>query len=781
MKKISLLVLSLTIVISPVLCQDYTVGTRNEDGFANAYKSITIGSGYNTKTETRYGLINSNGKFILPLIYKTVFNAGEPGIYEVKDTMDKMALYNALLQQFITDAVFFDIDRFSEGLAVVKKRVELSFKWGAVDTKGNIVIPVEYEYLGALKEGLMNFKKESKMGYMDRNMKVLIPESYYNYADFSNGLAAITPVEAGKMGYIDKNNKVVIPVKYEDAGTFYKGYAAVALKKSKTVGGAGKPTITYPGEMMLINKEGKELTPSPYHYISYYNDGGLFVVTIDKKKGVIDSTGKLILPVEYKDASTDYNGNMIFRTQDDKYGMINNKGELIMKAEYDYIAAALHDKMYYRQKGKYAIMDKNRKLIIPADSAATIARGKNRILFIYADKVKVFDNSGKLLKTFFEGSIKTYATNFAANEDSLKISYDAGVEIINTATGAKKQLPCTEAGDFNEEGIFIARHNKLFTYDFYDHTGKKLNTTGYSTAINFSEGICGLQENSSSTPYLADKTFKKIKDLVTVFKGPYSEGLAASVNNTYPSRVVYLDKQGNEAVSIYGKDGGKCINGRMLISDGSWYYYYNRKGEKLGTKQWEELADYSEGLAAAKSGAKWGFIDTMGTVVIPLQFDQVGSFTKGTAVVKSNGKFKLINKKGESIDNNLYEGAGNPANGTFPLMKGDKVGLVDNKGTVIIGFNYKNIKPMSEDRVWAMQDGKWGLLDNKGNALTGFIYKDVADFDKGYAKVKMSDKIGLINKAGKVILAADYSGLGSVYKNTMVGIKPAGVVMYSLK
>lgn len=88
---------------------------------------------------------------------------------------------------------------------------------------------------------------------------------------------------------------------------------------------------------------------------------------------------------------------------------------------------------------------------------------------------------------------------------------------------------------------------------------------------------------------------------------------------------------------------------------------------------------------------------------------------------------------------------------------------------------------MSEDRVWAMQDGKWGLLDNKGTALTGFIYKDVADFDNGFAKVKVGDKIGLINKAGKLVLAADYSGLGSVYKNTMVGIKPAGVVMYSLK
>jgi len=104
--------------------------------------------------------------------------------------------------------------------------------------------------------------------------------------------------------------------------------------------------------------------------------------------------------------------------------------------------------------------------------------------------VKVFDNSGKLLKTFFEGSIKTYATNFAANEDSLKISYDAGVEIINTATGAKKQLPCTEAGDFNEEGIFIGKQ-KL--YDFYDYTGKKLNTKSYYSVVNFSEGICAMR------------------------------------------------------------------------------------------------------------------------------------------------------------------------------------------------------------------------------------------------------------------------------------------------
>jgi len=781
MKKISLSVLLFILTAFPALCQDYTVGIRNEDGFASAYKSITTGNGYYAKNETRYGLVNSSGKFILPMIYKTVFSAGAPGVYEVKDTMDKAALFDAGSQKFITEAVYYEIDRFSEGLAIVKKPMQpYGFQWGAVDTKGTIVIPAEYEYLGSLKEGLLNFKKDGKMGFMDRNMKVVIPAMYYNYADFSNGLAVAKAEETGKVGYIDKKNNFVIPAKYEDANAFYNGYAVVASKKSYTSGGAGKGSVTTPGEMLLINKEGKELTASPYHNISFYYDGGLFVVTRDKKKGVIDSAGKLILPVEHKEATSDYNGNIIFRTQDDKYGMINNKGDVIMKPEYEYIASASYDKMYFKKDGKYAVMDKNRKIIIPADSALSITRGKKQVLFIYGNKVKVFDNNGKLVKTFTEGNIKPYTTGFAANEDSLRVSYDAAVEIINPATGTKKQVPSAEAGDFNEEGIFLAK-NKSFKYDFYDYSGKKLNTEGYYAAVNFSEGICVLQDNSNSKPYLADKTFKKIKELSLNFQGPFSEGLAACTNPAM-SQVVYINKNGDQVFSVTAKEGGRCINGRIAIKDAyGWFSYLDKTGKGIGKQSWNGLGDFSDGLAAVKGDGKWGFVDSTGNEVIPTQFDEVSSFTNGAAVVKINGKYKLINKKGEAIGNILYEGAGDPANGTFPLMKGDKVGLVDNKGNVIVGFNYKNIRPMREERTWAMQDGKWGLLDSKGNTITGFIYKDVGDFENGYAKVKVGDKIALINKMGKVVVPADYGSMGSVYKNSIIGIKSAGVVMYGLK
>ena len=82
---------------------------------------------------------------------------------------------------------------------------------------------------------------------------------------------------------------------------------------------------------------------------------------------------------------------------------------------------------------------------------------------------------------------------------------------------------------------------------------------------------------------------------------------------------------------------------------------------------------------------------------------------------------------------------------------------------------------------WAAKDGKWGLLDNKGNVLTEFIYQGAYDFTNGYARVMLNDKVGVVNKTGKLIVPIEYKSLGSIYKNTILGIKPAETVFLNLK
>ena len=349
---------------------------------------------------------------------------------------------------------------------------------------------------------------------------------------------------------------------------------------------------------------------------------------------------------------------------------------------------------------------------------------------------------------------------------------------LKTSANTKKTLPFGEAGDFNEEGIFIGKQ-KL--YDFYDYTGKKLNTKSYYSVVNFSDGICALQDSSTSAPHLADKNFNKIKDLYAYFQGPYSEGIAYA-HNGQGTQISYLDKKGMEVFNVAAKEGSKCVGGIIAVKGkDNKYFLINKTGKQVNSKTWDEIGEFSDGLALVKENSKWGFIDMLGNKVIDVKFDVASGFKNGAAIVKLNNQFFLINKKGEPINNNKYEAAGVPDNGTFPVQKDGMAGLIDSKGNTIIDFKYNSLLYMTEDRVWATKDGRWGLLDNKGKALTEFIYQGAYDFTNGYARVMLNDKVGVVDKAGKLIVPAEYKSLGSIYKSTVLGIKPAETVFFSLK
>ena len=63
----------------------------------------------------------------------------------------------------------------------------LWFQLGAIDSRETVIL-VEYDYLGALLEGLMNFRKDGKLGYMDCSGTVVIPPTYFTLCRFSDGL-----------------------------------------------------------------------------------------------------------------------------------------------------------------------------------------------------------------------------------------------------------------------------------------------------------------------------------------------------------------------------------------------------------------------------------------------------------------------------------------------------------------------------------------------------------------------------------------------------------------
>ena len=418
-------------------------------------------------------------------------------------------------------------------------------------------------------------------------------------------------------------------------------------------------------------------------------------------------------------------------------------------------------------------------ITLAKDSSKAIITGKTKIVYYNNDEVKVFDKQGNLQKTIPGIRLKNYGHSINETEDSIKLNTESTAQLINLDSNTKKILPFGEAGDFNEEGIFIGKKNN--SYDFYDHTGKKLNTKSYYSVVNFSEGICALQASNTDAPHLADKNFNKIRELYAYYKGPYSEGLAYATNANY-GMIYYLDTKGSEVFSVNAKEGSKCTEGFITIKGNNGrFYHVNKNGKAISTKTWEDAGEFSEGLALVKDNGKWGFIDTLGNKVIALKYDVASSFSKGAAIVKLNDRFFLVNKNGTAIGNNKYEAAGKPGNGTFPVQKDKLAGLIDSTGNTIIDFKYNSILYMTEDRVWAAKNNKWGLLDDKGKALTEFIYQGAYDFDEGFARVILNDKVGVVNKSGKLVIPAEYKSLSSVYKNSILGIKPDGINISSIK
>lgn len=762
---------------------DYKIGNKNNDGFTSIYHTTytKAASYYQTSTSvTRYGLLDEKTqKIILPMKYESIYSAYEDGLYIVEDTLERFGLYSAKTNKFLVEPMYNKVDAFSEGLATVQKKVRGNdgyddYLYGAVDKKGKLVITDTFPFLGNCRDGLLCFEQNNKFGFINAQSKMVIPPVYKEISNFANGLAPVALASSFKYGYINAQNEFVVEPKYANAETFYNGYATVHASKEygSTKGSYGKDNVG------VIDTKGNEVIPPVYEYVSIKKDGGIFSVMKNDKFGLIDSTGKIILPTENKNIGEFYNGIARVEKTVGMYGLVDTKGKWLLPADYNELSALYNSAGYYAKKdGRYTTYDKNMKVIIAADSARRIIVSKKNIAYISDNSVKLHDVSGKKIKTINQKNVDIYGTAFYSNDDSLKVPYFKLISLYNLKTNAEKELDIKDLSDFNEEGVFAGKNGSKWT--FYDFTGKKLSDKSFENAVNFSEGICALQESSYSKPYLADNSFNKIAELTTVFYGPYSEGLAMSKSQY--GMLYYLDKTGKTQFSIYATDGTACKNGRIKIKDGDKFYFVDKSGKNINNTTYQSLGDFSDGLAVFKTNNKTGFMDTTGNTIISPLYDEASGFYNGVAIVKKDENYFLIDHSGRPIDNYKYLSALEPTSGTFPVKKATGFGLIDSKGKTIIDFKYDQVISLSEGMAWVQKNKKWAIVNSAGTELTPFDYDGGTPYENGYAKVYKNGKAGLADKTGKLILPLEYSQMSKVYNGMIVLIKPDGIKNLTVK
>ena len=379
------------------------------------------------------GAIDRDGNLIVPIEYVQINKYSEGLAMFVKRDEAKNITRGALNKAgevvfTLPNDVGFTLQGFSLGYHPVMRYVNLMRAiWGLINTKGEMTIPLSYDWYSASIYGLRIARNGAYFGFIDNQGEVVIPLSYANAGFFSEeGLAPVCNQE-GKWGYIDTMNNVVIPFIYDVALSFENGLAIVGHSRKGEQG-------FWHG---MIDTTGKEVIPTEFLEIEHayysngqYRDAGLIRAlkrgTLKNATGYYNYAGELVIPfVEgaNEDFRAFYNGLAAVK-QKGGWGYMNNTGEMVIPATYAWVADFSHSDF------------------------AKVGRGVKNHGVVRRDGVEVLPTN------FVNVEISTTDGIFLVQEKKLWGAYNCLGEEI---------LPCLYKNIIYSEGRFCLQEGKLWS------------------------------------------------------------------------------------------------------------------------------------------------------------------------------------------------------------------------------------------------------------------------------------------------------------------------------
>lgn len=194
--------------------------------------------------------------------------------------------------------------------------------------------------------------------------------------------------------------------------------------------------------------------------------------------------------------------------------------------------------------------------------------------------------------------------------------------------------------------------------------------------------------------------------------------------------------------------------------------YIDKYGQWIIEPSFEEVYEFSDGLARVKENGLYGYIDHQGNYVIFPQFFDAEDFSEGyAAVAYEEDAYGFIDKQGNIVVKPEYRRVGSFGDGLALVFDSAsaKYGYIDSKGNVVIDFKFASAQDFSYGLA-AVQDsktGKYGYIDNIGNFVISCQFTDAYSFTAdGLARVGCdNDTSEYIDRDGKYLFKPQSIGL----------------------
>ncbi len=664
-----------------------------------------------TRTEVRLnnkvGLVDTNGKEIIPCQYdyissKCCYPFGKDDYSKdlFIDSGRRKGMYSKS-GKLVVPCIYNELFDFNDGLAVAA----LNGLYGAINTKGSVVIPFKYKkmhssFADGMVKAMIPGGDFGLWGVIDSTGEEVLPFKYQSAEMFSEGLAAVKL--NNRWGYVNTKGEKVIDFVFSEARSFKNGFGFVKMN----------------GWWGLINKRGEVKIPYVYQESYSYVDeiGHLELKDSLGNYGVADTNNNIIVPFRYQSIDRFSEGRAIVKilkpytgerfVEPYLCGVINSKGEEIIPCVHERLEKV--DGGVFMDMKTYEAFDSVGKKMAPPKSnwLCWSCTGKYCKIDCFSEGLAAVCNpkgewgyvdvkGNEVIPCSFENAF-SFHEGLAIVEENRKRFF-----VNKNGQDVFPMLFDDVDGHFNN-GIAIVKLKGKF--GAIDTSGNIVLPFIYSELGKFENGLAPMSLDSIFGFVDRNGTLK-IKSFYT--PPPFSEGL--SFTDDTATRYD-PDTQGDTTYS------GMCC-GDFII---------DTSGTILGKYKYGQHGDFHDGLAAAKDNSLMGFINKKGKVVVPIQYDFATSFKNGTAAVSFRGSYFF------------------------------RCGIIDKKGRWVIPCKYEDLSNFSDDGIaCAKMNGKYGFINRSGRWVVPNIYDDyngMPDGKDGLIPVKKDGIWGYIDKTGKRIL-----------------------------
>jgi hypothetical protein len=312
---------------------------------------------------------------------------------EADESLSDKPVTKVTTEETSEESIYVSIGEYSDGLAPVYIGSEWGYRWGYIDTSGQLIIPTQYLDAKPFSEGLAPVQSENnkKWGYIDTSGQYIIEPQFDNAELFSEGLAIVELKDQGK-GYIDVNgNFVVEPRDYLRMDNFHEGVAVVSVKEFMSESpyhGIVDKTGTFllePGPFVLgefseglvsrifyqggkcefIDRNGKTVIESNFIQAGAFSEGLAAVDSLNAGWGYIDKTGNFVIPPNYKFANDFVDGLAIISLDGENWGYIDPTGALLVEPQFEEVRIFSEGLAAVKKNGKWGFINKNGDMVIP--------------------------------------------------------------------------------------------------------------------------------------------------------------------------------------------------------------------------------------------------------------------------------------------------------------------------------------------------------------------------------------------------------------------------------